>query len=119
MSLFLTILGVLSAAISTATLKNGPRSLAYLHAVYEVCVPTALAMALAHPPVRDAAIALAAAMALLVGVLSISAAVYQREEAQRASALAVRPGAVRRLRQVRRWTVDLDAHLRDLQHPEG
>lgn len=119
MSLFLTILGVLSTSVSTATMRSSPRVLVYMHAIYEVCVPTALAMALAHPPARDAAIALAAAMALMVGMLSVGAAFYQRGEVERASALAVRPGAVRRLRQVRRWTVDLDAHLRDLQHPEG
>jgi hypothetical protein len=116
MSLLLTLLGVLSAALSHVSLvrHQAPAGWGYLYALYEVAVPAALAVALAHPPARDVAVALAAALSVLVAVLSL-VVLWTHREAQAELANDVAVGRAVRRAARRQWSVDLDGQIRGLQ----
>lgn len=111
MSLLLTVLGVVVTAFVRPEHTTSALPLQHLHTAYGVVVPIALALALAHPPLRDAAVAIAAALALLVAVLS-ALAWFHTPHVDLADLELGR--AVRRAAR-RQWTVDLDGQIRSMQ----
>jgi len=104
-SLLLTLLGLVAAHLGASRTGGGW--------IAEVLVPGALAWALAHPPSREIAIAVATGLAVYAGLR----AVWAMQSAPPAVMPPTATSGIIRRPARRQWSIDLDTMITATQQP--